>query len=60
MCLDYANDHIWKKIYSFVVVATTIAINIILKRVIIALEYWIGYRTESRVRVSILRKVFIV
>jgi len=47
ICKQYANDLLWSKILGQSIAFIIIAVNLILKAVIIQLCFWIGEDTES-------------
>lgn len=58
ICKQYANDLLWSKILGQSIAFIIIAVNLILKAVIIQLCFWIGEDTESEQKAIITNGVF--
>jgi hypothetical protein len=58
ICKQYADDLLWSKILGQSIAFIIIAVNLILKAVIIQLCFWIGEDTESEQKAIITNGVF--
>lgn len=59
ICLQYQNDKLFSKILALSVTVIVVAVNTIIKKVVVALVGWIGEDTVSQQKASVVKGAFI-
>lgn len=59
ICLQYQNDKLLSKILALSVTVIVVAVNVILKKIVVALVSWIGEDTVSQQKASVVKGAFL-
>ena len=59
ICLQYQNDKLFSKILALSITVIVVAVNTIIKKVVVALVGWIGEDTVSQQKATVVKGAFI-